>query len=242
VQRGANESISVWQENEKTEPSFSPLRENTNADICIVGAGIAGLTTGYMLAKAGKSVVILDAWGLAAGETSRTTAHLTAVLDDRFFELESLFGEDGARLAAESHMSAINHIEAIVKEEKIDCDFERVDGYLIALDDNQRKDFDKEQPAAKRAGFAVDVHSKVPVVGITITAPTMRFPQQGTFHIMNYIIGLAAAFQKLGGRIYTGSHVNEVKGGKEAYVKTDDGIRSARSIFWSPPIRRSTIG
>jgi len=226
MQRGENESISVWQENDKLESSFSPLRENINTEVCIVGAGIAGLTTGYLLAKEGKSVVIVDAWGLAGGETSRTTAHLTAVLDDRFFQLESLFGEDGARLAAESHMSAINRIEAIAKEEGIDCDFERLDGYLIALDDKQHKDFDKEHPAARRAGFAnMDVHSRVPVAGINITAPTMRFPQQATFHITKYMLSLAAVFQKLRGRIYIGSHVNEVKGGKEAYVKTDDGYK-----------------
>jgi glycine/D-amino acid oxidase-like deaminating enzyme/nitrite reductase/ring-hydroxylating ferredoxin subunit len=226
MRRGENESTSVWKENEKSEPSFSSLHENTNADVCIVGAGIAGLTTGYLLAKEGKSVVIVDAWGLASGETSRTTAHLTAVLDDRFFELASLFGEEDAKRAAESHMSAINRIESIVKEERIDCNFERVNGYLVALDKEQRKDFDKEHPAARRAGFSdMDVHSEVPIPGIKMNAPTMRFPEQASFHILNYIIGLAAAFQKLGGRIYTGSHVSEVKGGKNAYVKTDEGYK-----------------
>lgn len=224
MKRGQYESVSVWRENEKPEPSFRPLKQNTQADVCIVGAGIAGLTTGYLLAKEGKSVIIIDAWGLAGGETSRTTAHLTAVLDDRFFKLESLFSEEGAMRAAASHMSAINRIEAIVQEEGIDCDFERVDGYLVALDEDQRKDFEKEHPAAKRAGFAdMDVHSAMPVAGINITAPIMRFPEQATFHIMNYMIGLADAFQTLGGLIYTGSHVSEVEGGEDAYVITDEG-------------------
>lgn len=226
MHRSKQESFSLWQRIEKPGPVFFPLRENISADVCIVGAGIAGLTTGYLLAREGKSVVIVDAWGLAAGETSRTTAHLTAVLDDRFFGLESLFGQDGARLAAESHMSAINRIEAIVKQERIDCDFERLDGYLVALDHDQRKDFDKEHPAAKRAGFAdMDVHTEVPVEGIKISAPTMRFPQQATFHITQYMLGLAAAFQNLDGRIYTRSRINEVKGGNEAYAKTGDGYK-----------------
>ncbi len=162
---------------------------------------------------------------MAGGETGRTTAHLTAVLDDRFSSLESLFGEEGSRLAAESHMAAINRIEAIIALEKIDCDFERLDGYLVALDDEQKRGFDKEQPAVKRAGFSdVDVHSEVPVPGINITAPAMRFPKQATFNIMNYMTGLAAAFQNLGGRIYIGSHVKEVQGGTDAYIKTDDGF------------------
>src|SRR4030081_3065910 len=150
----------------------------------------------------------------------------TAVLDDRFFHLESLFGEENSRLAAESHMAAINRMEAIVKEEGIACDFERIDGYLAAISEDQRKDFEKEQPAAKRAGFSeLDVHSIVPVPGINMTASVMRFPQQATFHITNYIIGVAEAFHRLGGRIYTGSHVREIKGGKEAYIKTDEGFK-----------------
>lgn len=225
MQRGDNESFSVWHKNKQVEPRFYPLRENITSDVCIIGAGIAGLTTGYLLAKEGKLVTIVDAWGLASGETSRTTAHLTAVLDDRFFNLESLFGEDSARLAAESHMAAINRIENIVKEEQIDCDFERVDGYLVALDDDQRKDFDKEIEPIKRVGFADrEVLTQVPIKGIKI-GQAMRFPQQATFHIANYMIGLAAAFQELGGKIYTGSHINEVKGGDAAYVKTDDDFK-----------------
>jgi glycine/D-amino acid oxidase-like deaminating enzyme/nitrite reductase/ring-hydroxylating ferredoxin subunit len=169
---------------------------------------------------------------MAAGETCRTTAHLTAVLDDRFFHLESLFGEDGARLAAESHMAAVNRIEAIVREEGIDCDFERVDGYLVALDDKQREDFNKEAEAVLRAGFADrQVLTSVPIDGVK-AGPALRFPEQATFHIMRYMVGLSEVFQKLGGRIFIQTHVNEVKGGKEAYVKTDNGFRvNAKSII-----------
>lgn len=85
-----------------------PLKENTEADICIVGAGIAGLTTAYMLTQAGKSIVILDDGPM----TEVTTAHLTNAIDDRYFEIERLHGESGGRLAAESHTAAINRIES----------------------------------------------------------------------------------------------------------------------------------
>ena len=219
MQQRAQESISVWKENEKPAPAFSPLGEHVSADVCIVGAGIAGLTTGYLLAKEGKSVVIVDAWGLAAGETGRTTAHLTAVLDDRFFTLASLFGDDGVKLAAESHMSAINRIEAIIREEGIACDFERVDGYLVALSDEQRKDFEKEQIAAKEAGFAdMTVHTHLPLSGIKMSAPTLHFPQQATFHILNY------------------------KAANRLTSKPTMGLRSPQSTSLSPPTRPSTIG
>src|SRR5882762_6293647 len=119
-------TTSIWMATEKM-PSQPTLKEDTRADVCIVGAGIAGMTTAYLLARAGKSVVVLDDGPIGGGMTGRTTAHLVTALDNRYFELEHLHGEKGARLAAESHTASINRVEQIVTEEKIDCDFERVD-------------------------------------------------------------------------------------------------------------------
>ena len=121
----AGESISVWMATAKL-PSFSRLLTNEQAHVCIVGAGIAGLTTAYLLGRAGKSVIVLDDGPIVSGETERTTAHLVTALDDRYVDLERLHGEKGARLAAESHSAAISQIERIVCEEQKDCDFGRV--------------------------------------------------------------------------------------------------------------------
>ena len=222
--RGTKESISVWQKN-IIQADFNQLRNSMTTDVCIVGAGIAGLTTAYLLQKEGRSVVVLDAWGVAAGETGRTTAHLTAVLDDRFFHLNSLFGEENTRLAVESHKTAINKIENIIRTENIRCDFERLDGYLVAPFPDQIKDFEKEEEISPKVGFPDrERFDRVPVSGVNI-GPALRFPQQATFHIGKYMSGLAEAFERLGGQIYTGTHVNEVKGGDDAYVRTDNGMQ-----------------
>src|SRR5687768_15471990 len=124
---------SVWTDTAEV-PNYQPLNQDMTVDVCVVGAGIAGMTTAYMLAKAGQRVVILDDGDIGSGETGRTTAHITAALDDRYYHIEMMHGEDGARLAAESHMAAVNRAEAIAKQENIDCDFLRVDGYLFAYD------------------------------------------------------------------------------------------------------------
>src|SRR5688572_29485856 len=119
-------STSLWMET-TTLPQFPKLEQNTAAEVCIVGAGIAGLTTAYLLNKAGVSVVVLDDGPIVSGETERTTAHLCNALDDRFMNLEKWHGEKGSQLAAESHTAAIDKIEQIVQEEGIDCDFARLD-------------------------------------------------------------------------------------------------------------------
>jgi glycine/D-amino acid oxidase-like deaminating enzyme len=92
-----------------------PLASDADADVCIVGAGIAGLTTANLLSKEGKRVIVVDDGSTAGGETCRTTAHLVSALDDRFYHLERLHGEEGARLAAQSHGAAIDKIERIVQ-------------------------------------------------------------------------------------------------------------------------------
>src|ERR1700712_2156900 len=102
----AGKTHSLWTATAEL-PTLRPLAKSERADVCIVGAGIAGLTAAYLLGRSGKSVIVLDDGPIVSGETERTTAHLTAVLDSRYIELEKLHGEKAARLAAESHAAAI---------------------------------------------------------------------------------------------------------------------------------------
>src|SRR5262245_1540499 len=132
----------------------SELTEDVRADVCIVGAGIAGLTTAYLLAQEGRSVIVIDDGEIAGGETCRSSAHLSDVIDDRFQVLERLLGVDGARGARASHAEAIDRIESIVLRERIDCGFERVDGYLFLAPGQARELLEREEAAARRAGFA----------------------------------------------------------------------------------------
>jgi glycine/D-amino acid oxidase-like deaminating enzyme len=75
-------------------PAFPALTEDTSCDVCVIGGGIAGLTTAYLLSLEGRSVVVLEDGAIGSGETGRTTAPLTWALDDRYFNLEKLFGAE----------------------------------------------------------------------------------------------------------------------------------------------------
>ena len=121
-------------------PATHALEHDTQADVCIVGAGIAGMSAAYMLARAGKRVLVLDDGPIGGGETSHTTAHLSNAFDDRYYEVERILGADAARLVADSHSRAIDEIERIVRAENIACQFERVDGYLFSPDREHEAD------------------------------------------------------------------------------------------------------
>ncbi len=218
----SGERTSIWMATGDVPPT-SPLTSDARADVCIVGAGIAGLTTAYLLAKQGKSVVVLEHGPIAGGETQHTTAHLSNAIDDRYYEIERIFGKSGAHLAAASHTSAIDRIEAIVQEEGIACDFVRLDGYLFVPEGESSEELEKEQAAAFRAGLrGLDLLPKAPFPRFN-TGPALRFPRQGQFHALKYMAGLAAAVQRHGGQIYTDTHVEKVEGGEPARVETQGG-------------------
>jgi glycine/D-amino acid oxidase-like deaminating enzyme/nitrite reductase/ring-hydroxylating ferredoxin subunit len=212
-------------------PARSPLDQDIRADVCIVGAGITGLTTAYLLTGEGRSVVVIDDGDVGSGETGRTTAHLVNALDDRYYEIERLHGEKGARLAAESHSRAIDRIESIVHDAQIDCGFERLDGYLFVQEGDKKTDLDRELEAVHRAGL-VDVTrlERAPLRDFD-TGPCLRFPRQAQFHPLLYLEGLARAIEGRGGRIFTGTHVNAFEDRPSPRVETRPGhVVTARAI------------
>ena len=236
----ASQHTSVWAATAQL-PAFAPLTADTTADVCIVGAGISGLTTAYLLTQVGKSVVVIDDGAIGGGMTGVTTAHLVNALDDRFFDLERLHGERGARLAAESHTAAIDRIESIVARERIACDFMRLDGYLFAAPEHDEAYLNRELAAVHRAGLhAVTKVSRAPLA--FDTGPCLRFPNQGQFHPLKYLAGLAQAIDPsttsasprasstAAGRIYTGTHATKVTGGRDASVETTGGTVRARHV------------
>ncbi len=225
------ETTSIWLDstlrNSGADAAPGPRELLSQSGVCVIGAGIAGLTIAYLLQRAGHKVQVLEAASsIAAGETGRTTAHLSSVLDDNFCRLEQLFGTDGMRLAVASHAAAIDCIQAIIETEHINCDFERLDGLLVAATPIERKFLEKEAGALRRAGFSrMQAQESVRTGQILVDGPALRFPDQATFHIGRYMHGLARAFAQHGGHLAFGARVIEARGGRSAHVKLASGER-----------------
>jgi glycine/D-amino acid oxidase-like deaminating enzyme/nitrite reductase/ring-hydroxylating ferredoxin subunit len=215
-------SASIWTDADQERHDTPPPHE---IDACIVGGGIAGLTTALMLSRQGVRVAVLDDGPLGGGETGRTSAHLTSAVDDRYYELEARFGERAAQLVAESHAAAIDWIEATVLELGIDCDFRRVDGYLVAPPDQPgeraQRELDRELVAAQRAGLIVERVDRAPLP--FDRGPALRFARQAELHPLRYLRGLAAAVIEAGGTIHTGVHVEAIVPARPLAVRLSGG-------------------
>jgi glycine/D-amino acid oxidase-like deaminating enzyme/nitrite reductase/ring-hydroxylating ferredoxin subunit len=217
-------TTSVWMATAEVtgEPA---LNQNLTADVCIVGAGMAGLTTAYLLQKAGQSVVVIDDGPITGGETCRTTAHLSNAFDDRYYEVERLHGLRASQLTAESHTAAIDQIEKIAASEQIDCDFVRLNGYLFIPPGGDLKELEQELEASHRAGLndvALIDRSPLPFFD---TGPCLRFPRQGQFHPLKYLEGLASIIVQRGGKIFTHTHAQKIEGGRIAIIEAENGYK-----------------
>lgn len=215
------ETTSFWQA-ERELIEFPPLNQNLTVDVCIIGAGISGLTAAYLLSKENKSVVVLEDGPIGGGQTVRTTGHLTNTLDDRYYNLETYFGEENTKLIAESHRSAIELIEKIVKTHHIECEFERLNAYLFVPPNESTDVLNKELKAAHRAGLKdVAFVDRCPISSFD-TGLSLCFPNQAQFSPLPYLEKLCELIQAQAGKIYCRTHAEQVTEKKAGYqISTD---------------------
>lgn len=196
-------SRSFWMELEA--PDYQKLGRAIEAEVVVIGAGIAGLSAAYDLTKQGFFVVVLDKGAIGGAMSVRTSAHLSYELDDYYYKLVERRDEASARAYYDSQKAAVDRIEAITKAEAIACDFARVDGFLVGDSADGAKVIENEYAAARNAGFHDLERCEGPA---GFAGPALKFANQARFHPARYLYGLAAALQRNGAQLFAHSHVS----------------------------------
>ncbi|MCQ4165074.1 FAD-dependent oxidoreductase [Tahibacter harae] len=222
------ESQSLWME-QPLPPLATTGGRPDAAQVCVIGAGIAGVSIALRLAEAGRQVLLIDRDGLGAGETARTSAHLASALDDRYYRLEHWHGKDGAALAAQSHAAAVDLIEEWSRRYAIDCDFERIPGYLLPAPGADVQELEREYEAALRAGLDV-TRLEAGLAALPAWGPVLRFAGQARFHPLKYLLGLYTAALAAGVR-FMRAEAGDVEDGEQPRVLlADGGLIQAESV------------
>ncbi len=198
---------SVWQD--INLPHFDSIKNNQQTETCIIGGGITGISIAYEMARRGHKVVLVEAFRIGSGQTGRTTAHLTCQLEEQFKELKKIHDEKTIGIFYDAHRSAIDILEENIKNLKIDCDFKRLDGYLFQGKNFDRKKMLDELEAARSCGAQLEWVDRTPLLNETL--PALRFKNQAQFNPLKYIRGLAEAFTELGGTIFEGTHIKDIR-------------------------------
>lgn len=194
-------------------PTYPALISDDSADVVVVGAGIAGLTTAYLLAQQGKSVIVLEAQEPGGTMTLRTTAHLVTALDDRLVQLQKWHGRKKTRLAVQAHAAAIDQVEEIAGQIGAEAGFVRLPGYLVSHRGKAGEpDLRKEMIAARESGLDADMLSQWPCSG-RFNGSALAFPRQAQIDIDGYMAGLLRLLAGLPVRIHAHSPVTAVQSG-----------------------------
>jgi glycine/D-amino acid oxidase-like deaminating enzyme/nitrite reductase/ring-hydroxylating ferredoxin subunit len=195
------------------------------ADVVVVGAGNTGLLTAYLLAEAGKSVVVLERNRCGSGDTGFTSAHLTMVTDSRLHKLVKTFGRSHAQAVWDAGLAAIAEIERVIIDNDIDAAFEWLDGYLYLKPDEDRDEeragLEQDAALARDCGFDAEFVDAAPLVGV----PAARFGSQARFHPRKYLSGVLRALASKGVRIFEHSEADEFNAGPLSVTANGHRIR-----------------
>jgi glycine/D-amino acid oxidase-like deaminating enzyme len=230
--------ISLWEESSE-DTNYPELKEDLEVDVAIVGGGISGLNTGYLIKKAGFSVAIVERGKIARGTSGNTTGKVTSQHGIIYESLKQSLGESTAKIYGEANQEAIKQIETLIKNEKINCGWKRSDNFVYTRDSNQVKTYQKEAKTAQKLGLPATFETKTSlpfkIKGV------VRFADQAQFNAKKYCISLASKINGNGSFVFENTRALGIRDGSPAKVRTKNGTISAKNTIVatnvpSPPL------
>lgn len=209
---------SVWIDT-TINPNFPHITEDLHdVDVAIVGGGMTGVMSAFLLAYAGKKVVLLEARELLSDVTGHTTAKLTYQHGLVYDYLIRAFGKDRAADYLKANQTGLRLIDATIKEFDINCDYEILDSYVYSEDESFVDAIKKEVQSAVELEIPATFEEEIPL-DFRIKG-AVRFPDQAKFHPRKFLIKILDQIKNQGGLIFENSRVTEIEDGPVCTVTT----------------------
>lgn len=202
--------MSTW-DNFKKKAVYPSLKEDIEADVAIIGAGLAGVLCAYQLSRAGLKVALLEKKDIGSGATLATTAFITKVIDTPYHQISSIFSPGVAKAVHESKQRAIEEFERIIEDEDIDCEFVRCPNYTYAATGKQFEELKDEFKIYRRYKWPMTFHETALELGFPHHG-VLEVPNQAKFHPAKFLFGLAEKAFDYGGEIFENSEVIDLEG------------------------------
>lgn len=200
---------SLWLNFNKKTDYYSSLPHNIETDVCIIGAGIFGLTCAYYLSQLGFQITVLEKDNIGEKTTGHTTAKITSQHNLFYDYLIHSYGKKFASDYLTVNEKAIENIKEIIDSEKIKCDFEYQNSYVYTTKKSELKAIKKEISAIESLGFPCEFVTKT---GLPFEIEgAICFKKQAQFHPLKYLYGLCHSITAHNGKIYTHTIVNDVE-------------------------------
>lgn len=200
---------SLWLSENLNNDIFQKLDKDIYTDVCIIGAGIFGLTSAYYLSNSGLKVTVIDKSDIGRKTTGHTTAKITSQHGLFYTYLINTYGEQFAKDYLFANEEAIQNIKNIIDTENIKCDFEKQSNFVYTTNKHEIDNIKKEVDCVNCIGFPANFVTKV---GLPFEiAGAIQFKNQAQFNPIKYINGLCNCIIKNNGKIYTNTTVYDVK-------------------------------
>ena len=200
---------SLWLSENLNNDIFQKLDKDIYTDVCIIGAGIFGLTSAYYLSNSGLKVTVIDKSDIGRKTTGHTTAKITSQHGLFYTYLINTYGEQFAKDYLFANEEAIQNIKNIINTENIKCDFEKQSNFVYTTNKHEIDNIKKEVDFVNCIGFPANFVTKV---GLPFEiAGAIQFKNQAQFNPIKYINGLCNCIIKNNGKIYTNTTVYDVK-------------------------------
>lgn len=196
--------------------NYPKIKENVKTDVCIIGGGITGISTAYLLSKESNlDITLLEADLMGMGVSANTTAKLTSQHGLIYDYLYNSFGKESMEAYLNSNEEAIRLIEKIIEDENIECNFTKEDAYVYTCKEDNDEKIKKEVDVLNSVGFEAEYINNAPLPFEIVSA--VKFKNQGQFHIRKYLLSLLKILEKNNVNLYENSKVVDIKHKTDMY-------------------------